>query len=246
MMERRTFLGALASGGAAALAGCTSQRETISAVSTTTEIPSGEFYHRELRVDGQDTQFNLRYEVTADAPFDAMLFGGQSDPAEFDTYRQLVGHTEGGAHHAGGMGCGGPHGEGNQHHGGAGGAGSGQHNGDDGGAGSGQHNGDGGAGSGRHHGGDGDAGSGRHHGGDGSGGSGRLHGRGPGPRSRCPEPSDWHSVMGARGQGEVNKPLRPGIHHFVVDNTRFGEATPTGTLRPTIDLRVRDFDMFSG
>jgi hypothetical protein len=52
--------------------------------------------------------------------------------------------------------------------------------------------------------------------------------------------------MGARGQGEVNKPLRPGTHHFVVDNTRFGEATPTGTLRPTVELEVRDFDMFSG
>jgi hypothetical protein len=212
-MERRAFLGALASGGAVVLAGCTAQRETISTVSTTTRIPSGEFYHRPLRIDERGKQFNLRYEVTADAPFDVMLFGGQSDPGEFETYRQLVRRTEGGGHHAGGMGCGEPLGGGNRRHG------------------DGRHRQDGGA---------------HRHGGDGAAGGDQPHGRGSGYRPRCPEPSEWHSVMGARGNGEVNRPLSPGTHHFVVDNTRFGEATPTGTLRPTIDLRVRDFDMFSG
>lgn len=200
-MNRRTFLGALASGGAAALAGCTSRRETIQRVSATPEISSGAFYHRPLRIDERGKQFNLQYEVTADAPFDVMLFGGQSDPREFERYRELVRGTGDGeatsddtttseAHHGRG--------------------GSGQQ----------------------------DA--------DGAGGGNGPHGGGPGDHSRRPEPSDWHSVMGTRGRAEVNRPLRHGTHHFVVDNTAFGEATPSGTLRPMVDLSVRDFELFSG
>lgn len=200
-MKRRAFLGALASGGATALAGCTSRRETVQRVSATPEIPSGEFYHQPLRIDEPGKQFNLQYEVTADAPFDVLVFGGQSDPEAFETYRALVGGSKSAdADRTDTMEPRGDHGRG---------------------------------------------GDGRRHGTDGSGGN-EQHRRGPGGGSNRPQPSDWHSVMGARGRGEVNRPLRPGLHHFVVDNTTFGEAGPSGTLRPTVDLAVRDFEMVPG
>jgi hypothetical protein len=60
-----------------------------------------------------------------------------------------------------------------------------------------------------------------------------------------PEGSEWHTVLGADGSAEVNRPLSPGQHHFVVDNTEVGEASPDGPLQPSIALRVRDFDPFS-
>jgi hypothetical protein len=59
-----------------------------------------------------------------------------------------------------------------------------------------------------------------------------------------PEPSEWHTVLGAEDTASVNRPLRTGRHHLVVDNTQFGEADPDGTLRPTVDRSVRDFEPF--
>jgi hypothetical protein len=203
-MDRRAFRGALASGGAAALAGCTFQRETLHSVSATPEIPSGEYFHEPLRLDGTGKQFNLQYEVTADHSFDVLLFGGQSDAGEFEVYRRLVAGDDD--------------------------EGDGDRGGPDEGAGS----------------------NGRGKGRGAAGGcrfgkrSGPGHDHDAGRHADCPHASDWHSVVGAPGRGEVNRPLRPGTHHFVVDNTRVGEATPEGTLRPTVDLRVRDFDLFPG
>lgn len=182
-MDRRTFLGALAAGGSVALAGCTGQRETLHSVTAEPEIPSGEFFHEPLRVDGRSKQVNLRYQVSADGRFDVFLFGGQANPREFRDYRRTV------------------------------------------------------------------------NGGDGSRGDDPEAGRSPGgtPESGGRDdrgapgvslnPSDWHSVVGVRGEGEVNRPLRPGTHHFVVDNTAVGGATPDGPLRPTVDLTVRDFQL---
>ncbi|MFB6205853.1 MAG: hypothetical protein ABEJ05_04920 [Haloglomus sp.] len=200
-MRRRAFLGALASGGAAALAGCVS-RQTVERVSATPEIPRGEFYHVTLRLGEPGKQFNLRYEVTAEKPFDVLLFGGQIDPAEYDAYRRAVKATRG---------------EGGSPPGGE---------------------------------------PGNHPDADHAPGNGPENcpldpvSRSPGhegehpDHSACPRPSKWHSVVGTR-HGEVNKPLRSGVHHFVVDNTALGEATPTGTLRPTVDLQVRDFEILS-
>jgi hypothetical protein len=48
--------------------------------------------------------------------------------------------------------------------------------------------------------------------------------------------------MGASGQSEVDTPLAPGTHHFVIDSTRVGEATPDEPLRPEVSLEVRDFE----
>lgn len=205
-MDRRTFLGALASGGAAALAGCTFQRETLHSVSVTPEIPSGEFFHEPLRLDDRGKQFNLQYEVAADQPFDVLLFGGQSDPEEFGVYRRTIA----GVADPGGGDRGGP---------------------------------DDGAGSDAGRGASGGSAAGKCHFGN---RSGPGHDHDAGQHANCPHASGWHSVIGAPGHGEVNRPLGPGTHHFVVDNTGVGEATPEGTLRPTIDLAVRDFEPFSG
>ncbi|WP_276257596.1 hypothetical protein [Haloglomus litoreum] len=205
-MDRRTFLGALASGGAAALGGCTFQRERLHSVSATLEIPSGEYFHEPLQLDGPGKQFNLQYEVAADRSFDVLLFGGQSPPEEFGVYRRVVR----GAGGWGGDDRGAPDDE------------TGPEAGD------------------------------RGNGGMAAGGcrfgtrSGPDHDHDDGRHADCPHASGWHSVVGAPGRAEVNRPLRPGTHHFVVDNTRLGEATPEGTLRPTVDLAVRDFEPFSG
>lgn len=88
--------------------------------------------------------------------------------------------------------------------------------------------------------------------GQGAGGPGGTSGRSPdgdgGHRASStvtgerPDPSGRHSVMGVSGQGEVDTPLAPGTHHFVVDNTRVGEATPDGPLHPEVTLEVRDYE----
>jgi hypothetical protein len=196
-MKRRAVLGAVAAGGAAALGGCTLQRETVERLSAEPEIPPGEFYHAPLRIEASGKQFNLQYEVTADGPFDALLFGGQSTPDEFEVYRRTVGAADsdsgtddGGGDRGPDQAPRGPHddcrfgnrtGPGHDHHAGA--------------------------------------------------------------HADCPHASDWHSVVGAQGRGEVNRPLSPGRHHFVVDNTGLGEAAPDGPLHPTIDLQIRDFEL---
>jgi hypothetical protein len=201
-MKRRAFLGAAASGGAAALGGCTLRRETVERLSAEPEIPPGEFYHAPLDIETSGKQFNLQYEVTADGPFDALLFGGQSAPDEFEVYRRAVGAADGGPRTDDGVVTS-----------------------------------DGG----------GDRGPGRGPGGPHKGcrfgnRTGAGHDHHAGSHADCPHASDWHSVVGAQGRGEVNRPLRPGQHHFVVDNTTVGEATPDGPLHPTIDLQIRDFD----
>lgn len=193
-MDRRTFLGALASGGSVALAGCTGQRETLHSVTAEPELSPGEFFHESLRIDAGSKQVNLRYEVTADGPFDVLFFGGQANSREFRDYRRAV---------AGGDGARGR----------------------------------------------GDSGSGRRAGANpepAGRNSARRSGGGRGEPGVRLNPSDWHSVVGARGTGEVNRPLRPGTHHFVVDNTAMGAATPDGPLRPTVDLTVRDFELIPG
>lgn len=155
-MDRRGFLGGLASAGAVALAGCTNQRRTLETLDTTRTVEPGSFHHEPLDVVASSDQVTLRYEVAADGRFGVLLFGGQSDPAEYDTYRRLV----------------------------------------------------------------------------------------AGEPDARPEPSEWHTVLGAEDTASVNRPLRTGRHHLVVDNTRFGEASPDGALRPTVDLSVRDFEPF--
>jgi len=157
MMDRRGFLRGLAATGGVALAGCTSQRRTLETLDTRSTVEPGSFHHEPLDIVASSDQVNLQYEVTADGRFDVLLFGGQSDPAEYDVYRRLV----------------------------------------------------------------------------------------AGETDARPEPSEWHTVLGAEGMASVNKPLRTGRHHLVVDNTGFGEASPDGTLRPTVDLSVRDFEPFS-
>jgi hypothetical protein len=41
----------------------------------------------------------------------------------------------------------------------------------------------------------------------------------------------------------VNRPLTAGLHHFVVDDTTVGPAEPSGPLRISFDLAVRNFDL---
>jgi hypothetical protein len=90
-MRRRAFLAAV-TGGTATLAGCSAQRETVRRrEGEDITIAQGGFYHEQLDLGNTDTeQFNLRYEVTGEGPFDVYLFGGQADPDEYAVYRRAV------------------------------------------------------------------------------------------------------------------------------------------------------------
>jgi hypothetical protein len=88
-MNRRSFLrGAVGTAGAVALAGCSARTEVIEQVERPSlSIDAGEYHHVEIDLrEYERRQFNLRYEVTAEGRFDALLFGGQNDPGDFRTY----------------------------------------------------------------------------------------------------------------------------------------------------------------